>query len=234
MAMSRHALFGTAVMAALGVPYVFSDNEPSAPTQESRAVESATPHEQQAMPPAGNPEAITQDFPALHDRQLPLEGPAVVDLSEVLRFDIAPMWLVQRWPRVMNARHEAGPLQAYRVPLVTGASAGDLAGSLTYYFDAQQKLQRIEFYGSTGDASRLVQFLGQQFGVQQRNSTDPGQLLFDARRDGRAVSQLIVRNMPVMDASLPQNRFRVEMFLERPSEHRMFSDATHRFESYRW
>src|SRR5687767_3347320 len=120
--LGRNTLFGTAVMAALGVPFALSDKEEPSPA-EAKLNPSDT-------------SAVTQDatgrlLPSRTDRS-PLEGPAVADLAEVLRFDITPAWLTQRWPRVMNARHAAGSLQAYRVPLVTGAKPTDLAGSLTY------------------------------------------------------------------------------------------------------
>jgi hypothetical protein len=65
-------------------------------------------------------------------------------------------------------------------------------------------------------------------------SGDPGQTVYAVHRDGHAVSQLLVQNSPVIDASQPQARFRVDLVLDKPSGHKMFSDATHRFENHRW
>ena len=63
-------------------------------------------------------------------------------LAEVLRFDVTVAWVMQRWPRVSTGLPYL-QLQGYRVPLVTGTTVADLAGSLTYYFNAQQQVQRI-------------------------------------------------------------------------------------------
>jgi hypothetical protein len=222
----KHALFGTAVLAALGVPYVLSD---------MKLADSSSAGKPNVGAAAEPLEKAAGSFPALKNDAVPVEGPAVVDLGEVLRFDLTPSWVMGRWPRVMNARHEAGSLHAYRVPLVTGHKEGDLAGSLTYYFDEQQKVQRIQFQGNTGDTRPLVEFLAKQHGFARRTLGDPSQFVYDVRRDGKAVSELTIRNAPVIDASQPQSRFRVELVLERPAEHRMFSDATqHRFDSRRW
>jgi hypothetical protein len=227
--LGRNALFGTAVMAALGVPFALSDKDSAEPAAGAAAGNGS--------PASGLASAVdgASDFAALRQDTTPLEGPAVSDLAEVLRFDITPAWLIERWPRVMNARHAAGDLQAYRVPLVTGPKPGDMAGALTYYFDEEQKLAKIQFQGTTGDANPLANFLIRQYGFERRMAGDPSQMLYDVRRDGRAVGQLVVRNSPLIDASLPQNRFRVELLLQRPSEHRIFSDAAvHRFDSHRW
>jgi hypothetical protein len=224
--LGKNALFGTAVMAALGVPFALSDKE------ETSASRPATPDAAEASSAtAGAPASL----PGWRSDGTPLEGPAVANLEEVLRFDVTPAWLIQRWPRVMNARHAGGSLQAYRVPLVTGAKESDLAGSLTYYFNESQTLQRIQFQGNTGDAGPLANFLVQQHNFQRRTSGDPSQMIYDVRRDGKAVSQLIVRSAPLIDAAAPQSRYHVELTLERPSDHKIFSDATgHRFDSHRW
>jgi hypothetical protein len=231
--MGRNALFGTAVMAALGVPFALSDkqDESSTPAAARDAAAAARSGSRETSESG----ILTSSTTARSAEAAPLEGPAVANLAEILRFDITPAWLTQRWPRVMNARHASSALQAYRVPLVTGGKASDLAGSLTYYFDEQQKLQRIQFQGQTGDADPLADFLARQYGFERRMSGDPGQIVYSVRRDGKAVSQLTIQTSPLIDASAPQSRFRVELVLQRPSEHRMFSNAAgHRFDSHRW
>ncbi len=60
----------------------------------------------------------------------------------MLRFDVTVEWVMQRWPRVSTGLPYL-QLQGYRVPLVTGTKVADLAGSLTYYFNARQQVQRI-------------------------------------------------------------------------------------------
>jgi hypothetical protein len=225
MALGRHALFGTAVAAAFGLPYAFSDKDESARPAAAAPDTAAT----------AAVEETTKQFPALQDTSRPLEGPAVADLGEVLHFEVTPAWLTSRWPRVMNTRHQAGALQAYRVPLVTGPKETDLAGSLTYYFDADQRLERIEFSGRTGDARVLVEFLSQRHNFVRRRSADPGTIEYEVRRDGKPISELVLRSAPVLDASLPQSWFHVQLALSRTSEHRMFSEApAFRFDSRHW
>jgi hypothetical protein len=111
------------------------------------------------------------------------------------------------------------------VPLVTGRKDADLAGSLTYFFNEEQQVQRIHFQGHTGDARPLVGFLTQRYGFARRTSGDAGQFEYEVRRNGRAVSELLIRNAPVIDASQPQSRFRVDFRVERPAENRFFSSA---------
>ncbi len=229
--LGRNTLFGTAVMAAFGLPYAMSDRPESATSSGGTAIAEAL-----TKAPAETVQKLARDYPALRpDAAAPWEGPAVVDLAEVVRFDVSPSWVIQRWPRVMNNRHGSENLQAYRVPLVTGPKAADLAGSLTYYFDESPTLQGIQFVGTTGDTAPLEKFLTQQHGLKRQKSSDPGQVVYEQQRDGKAVSQLLVKNFPVIDASLPQTRYRVEFVLQRPSDHKTLSEATgHRFDGHRW
>ena len=77
----------------------------------------------------------------------------VQDPSSVFHFQITPEWIVAHWPAVSTGLAQL-QLEGYRVPLVTGTARHDLAGSLTYYFNAEQKLQQITFVGTTGDPDR--------------------------------------------------------------------------------
>ena len=100
-------------------------------------------------------------------------------LAEVLRFDVTVDWVMQRWPRVSTGLPYL-QLQGYRVPLVTGTGVADLAGSLTYYFNAQQQVQRITFRGTTGDPSALVALLAGRYHFARRLTNDPGVVLYEA------------------------------------------------------
>ena len=55
-------------------------------------------------------------------------------LSEVLRFDIPPAWVMQNFPTVNTGVGDM-QLDGLRVPLITGTRPDDLVGTLTYYFD---------------------------------------------------------------------------------------------------
>ena len=64
----------------------------------------------------------------------------------VFDFQITPESIVAHWPAVSTGLAQL-QLEGYRVPLVTGTAKHNLAGSLTWYFNAQQKLQQITFVG---------------------------------------------------------------------------------------
>jgi hypothetical protein len=144
-----------------------------------------------------------------------MEGQPVGDLAEVLRFDVTPGWVMQRWPRVSTGLAHL-QFQGYRVPLVTGTGESDLAGALTYYFNSQQKVQLITFHGTTGNARRLVEFLTSHYGFARRLTNNPGLFLFEAAgRDGRK-SVLRIVSSAVVKSSDSHGRFSVDMVLERP------------------
>ena len=110
-------------------------------------------------------------------------------------------------------------LQGYRVPLVTGTAETDLAGSLTYYFNAQQKLQQIVFRGFTGDARNLVGLLVGRYHLTRRLTNDPALAVFEAvRADGGEMSTLQIHAVPIVKASEPRQRLDVSLVLQRPEE----------------
>lgn len=88
-------------------------------------------------------------------------GP-LVDFREFFRFDATPNWVVQRYPRVSTVS-SSRDLDGYRAPLVTGTSLNDLSGTITYYFDRYQRVQRIQFQGFTGDPQPLVYLMTQYY-----------------------------------------------------------------------
>ncbi len=146
---------------------------------------------------------------------LPLEGAEVGQLWEVLRFDLTPGFVTQRWPRVTVSSHELN-LQGFRVPLVTGTDPDDLAGALTYYFNYERRLQRITFAGTTGDYRRLLHLLTAHYGFVSRPTNTPNVILFEVPSSGTAASYLWVRPVDVLRADQPLNRFQVTLVLERP------------------
>lgn len=143
----------------------------------------------------------------------PLPTPS---LAEVLRFDATVEWVMQRWPRVSTGLPYL-QLQGYRVPLVTGTRITDLAGSLTYYFNAQQKVERITFRGTTGDPRMLVGLLSSRYQFARRLTNDPGVVLYevvDSSNQSRGSAK--IRSASVVKANQPYTRFEVDLVLERP------------------
>ncbi|MEZ6110105.1 MAG: DUF6690 family protein [Pirellulaceae bacterium] len=136
-----------------------------------------------------------------------------VDVREVLRVDITPEWIVQRWPRVTNFPAEKG-WTGFRVPLVTGTRIGDIAGSLTYYFDSRGQVQRLSLVGGTGDATALIGLATGTFGL--RNEGGPGSGLYVARWNQQPTSVLQLRQAAVIHADSPQSRYEIVMEINRP------------------
>ncbi len=142
--------------------------------------------------------------------------PRTYRLEEVLRFDMPPAEVLSRWPRVVT-RLASLDLQGLRVPLVSGKGPEDVAGSLTYYFDNQQKLQRLALRGHTGDTRRLVNLVVKRFGFQRHPSTDPHLHLFQVRWNGEPRGQLWIQAADIVDAADPLARFEVKLTVDRPS-----------------
>jgi len=145
----------------------------------------------------------------------PIEGYGQYDLAELLRFDGSPAWVMQRWPRVTVGLAEPG-LQGYRIPLVTGTAEDDLAGSLTYYFDQEQRVKLIHFRGTTGNPQKLIALVTQRFRLVRQPAGDPSLLLYQVKWNGKPTSELRVRTARVLRAAQPFTRFQVELALNRP------------------
>ena len=142
-----------------------------------------------------------------------VEGPRVTDMAEVIRFDVSPAWVTQRWGRVTTVSTEPG-LQGLRVTLVTGTQVDDLAGSLTYEFDSYHRVQRIKFEGTTGDPQRLVDHASRCCGLKAEPTRAAA--LFAKRSGGRVQSALRIEHAPLMRAEAPHVRLRVTMELSNP------------------
>lgn len=160
--------------------------------------------------------------------QGPATPPKNVPLADALRFDMTLRDLTARWPRVSTSLADL-QLQGYRVPLVTGTSQTDLAGSLTYYFNPRQQVQRITFQGTTGDGTELVRLLTVQYGFRRRLTNDPSIFVYEVPAPrGEAQSVLFLKVAPVLAANRPRQRFDVSLVMERPGEESVVSRPTER------
>lgn len=138
-------------------------------------------------------------------------------LEEVLRFDVTTSWVLSKWPRV-SANLAELDVQGYRVPLVTGTTDADVAGSLTYYFNAKQRVERITFFGTTGDTRRLVAFLESQYGFKREQTPEPNLFVYTVKSWswGKATSELRMRPASVVRSDVPKSRFEVALLIDRP------------------
>jgi hypothetical protein len=141
----------------------------------------------------------------------------VHDAGSVFNFEITPEWILARWPSVSTGLAQL-QLEGYRVPLVTGTSQQDLAGALTYYFDAKQRLQRINFAGVSGDPRPLIDLLSNRFHMTRRLANDPGLVVYEAAPVGQGpMSGLQVRVAP-LEPGEKYRRYEIEVSLERMEE----------------
>jgi len=140
-----------------------------------------------------------------------------VDLEQAFRWEITPAWILGNWPRV-TTHLAALDSQGYRVTLITGTGQTDLAGAVTYYFDPQQRLQKMVFHGTTGDAKRLVQFLISRHHFERRLTDDPSVYLYKVEQDGQALSELKIKTAPIVRTTSAYSRFEVSLTMNRPAE----------------
>ncbi len=114
-----------------------------------------------------------------------------VDMSEAFRWETTPTIGVAAL--AAGCRRIAGEdLHGMRVALISGLRMDDVAGSLTYYFNASQKCARITFTGTTGDPSRIVQLLASRYDFRPVGSEDPGVVRYEIRWNGEAHSWIVV------------------------------------------
>lgn len=104
-------------------------------------------------------------------------GPPGITLGGVLRFDATPNWVRQSWARVTTELTDTN-LHGMRVPFCSGYEPHDFTGSLTYYFNRQNQVERITLYGFMGDPEPLAALLEQRFGFKRYASVGPGLYMY--------------------------------------------------------
>jgi len=207
----KHAVLLAGLAAAGGVPYLTSNG--GLPGFTSNNAEKPGIHDLDAPAPEGaGPHAASQPGSAGMTRAARTGGQ---DLAEVINFDVTPEWVMSRWPRVSAGLSDLH-LHGYRVPLVSGTAANDLAGSLTYYFDQQQHVERITFHGSTGDPRKLVTLLTSRYSFLRQATSEPSQVLYQVRWNGKPKSELRLRPARIVRADSVYSRFEVEFTIARP------------------
>lgn len=143
---------------------------------------------------------------------VPMENLPVWDFNEIFNFDITPEWVRRRWKRVSTTSSDV-QFSGMRIPLVTGTNSWDLQGSLTYYFDKNQRLQRITFRGWTGDAQKLVQVLTGKFQLKPQPTTLAGFFLHQSRRI--PISGMMMKYPQILDSSVPHQQLGIIMEINR-------------------
>jgi len=149
---------------------------------------------------------------------LPVEPVRYHSLQEVLRFQVSKEWVYQNFDRKSTGLSDP-QLFGIRVPLVTGTARTDLAGSLTYLFDAQGQVQHISFRGRTADTTPLVQFLTQTYKFE-RMQAPAGDQLYQVRDGSRVYSELRTKPESVLMETSPLGSFGVVLELGRPGSNK--------------
>jgi hypothetical protein len=144
----------------------------------------------------------------------PLVGGPVRDLRDIIRFDVTPGWVAQNFGRVSTVLADV-QLDGLRVPIVTGTTGSDMAGTITYYFDHQQQLRRINLQGLTGDPSGIANLMQQFYHLKPEASL--GGHLYTTRWNNRITSLLHVAPAPIMYATAEHSRYTVFLELNQPS-----------------
>ncbi len=145
---------------------------------------------------------------------IPMNGGPIYDIREILRFDITPGWVIHRFSRVSTILAERN-FDALRTPIVTGTQPQDLAGTLTYFFDAEQRLRRIHLQAMTGDPNPLVATMIQFYHLRPEPSL--GGHLYTTRWNNQVSSLMHIAPAPVLDATKPNSRFVVFLEINQPA-----------------
>ncbi len=143
-----------------------------------------------------------------------LVGGKIQDDREVLRFDITPEWVTNRFSRVGTVLADMN-LDGLRVPFVTGTTAQDVAGTLTYYFDHSRQLQRVTVHGFTGDPTRVIDAMTRHYGLAHEPSLEAG--VFTRRWNGNPVHFMRLSRAPVMYSDAVHQKYTVFLELNQPS-----------------
>jgi hypothetical protein len=203
--------FVPAVAASVGIPYLASNvggkgesgpanAQPGGDSSGGLAADLAT------LTEGGDSSGLVPLDP--HD--LPVQG-----FGEILRWEVTPRWVLERWPRVSTHLRE-GEWNGYRVAVFTGTSEFDAAGALTYYFNAAGELRRITFAGMTGDPRVLVSHVERFHGLEQRVVDDPAVTLYESRRLGSVLGELRVKPTGVIRSEAWNVRYQVNLRLDNP------------------
>lgn len=237
----KPALGALLLAGAAGGPYVLYETEAGQAARQTASSFMGSEPSAPAAPGGYTPKATTQDLwnfnlgtPTVEQLQAlepapALTGTEISDLREVLRFDITPVWVPQHFSRVSTVLADMS-LDGLRVPLVTGTEVGDLAGTLTYYFDRYQRLQRLKIHALTGDPAQVVQTLQQFYQLHQEPALGGG--LYLIKWNGAPTSVLHVAPAPIIYATAEHSRYTVFLELNQPNiPYGLSAEAQHLIDS---
>jgi hypothetical protein len=158
-----------------------------------------------------------------------LNGTQFTSIDQVLRFDVSKEWVYQNWDRKSTGATDVG-LLGVRVPLTMAPQMYALAGSLTYFFNAQGQVEHISFRGRTGDTAQLVQLLTTRYQFQ-RVASPVGEQIYQVPDDGQVQSELRTHPEAVQWLNSANQSVAVELELARPGSTRVLPPRPTGFEA---
>jgi hypothetical protein len=218
---SRPLIIAGLLGASIGVPYFTSRASlrgPEGATSTSppaASITGITPAQGSSTAAALQAPALSS-LPAVTTLAPPLAGARSPSAEQALRFDVTKDWVYRNWDRKTTAPTDLG-LFSVRVPFVSGTQSASLAGSLTYYFNLNDKVEHISFHGRTGDPARLIQFLSKSYGLEAA-AAPPGEYLYQVADRRGVQSELRTREESVSSAA--RRSYSVELELARPGSKR--------------
>jgi hypothetical protein len=222
---AKPLIVATLIGATVGVPYLASHSPigqkgaaPGAPVSAgAAAVQGAAGANWQTSTPAIGSVPVRAGAPAANFSTIP--SAKFTSANQVIRFDVTKEWVYQNWDRKSTGPTDVG-LFSVRVPLAMAPRMSALAGSLTYYFNAQGQVEHISFRGRTGDTTDLVRLVTTYYGLQ-RVEAPTGEQVYQSRYDGQVQSELRTRPDPILNSNLPFQSIAVELQLARPGSERV-------------
>ncbi|MEM8865739.1 MAG: DUF6690 family protein, partial [Planctomycetota bacterium] len=106
-----------------------------------------------------------------------------------------------------------------RVPVVTGTSMTDLAGSISYYFNPDGQVDKLRFHGRTADTTAIMAIAQSHFGMQPQRPV-AGEQLMRTFASGKVLCELRTRPEPVLWSTSPHDSFLVDLEVNRPGSGR--------------
>ena len=227
----RPLMLATLLGASIGVPYVVSQTSQSpSPQSQPGSVPATAPKPSWSSwsPFSFGSGSANSPLQPTYENLAPIQATRYHSIQEVLRFDVTKEWVYQNWARKSTGLGDP-QLFGIRVALVTGTRMTDLAGSLTYQFDAQGQVQHISFRGRTADTTPLIQFLTSTYKFQ-RMEAPAGEQLYQVRSGKSVYSELRTRPESVLLETSPHGSFGVVLELGRPGSNRVLTPPTPRLE----
>ncbi len=145
-------------------------------------------------------------------RRFHAEGGQISSFNRIFQCGAPRSWVQRTYDdasRTMDQQREG-----LRVTLVTGDKLEDLAGSLTYWFDRQGRVERITFQGVTGNPAKLVSFAHRSHKMVARGCERDAIFVRDGKNG--PLHLLHISRLPFVNVQTQYGRYEVTLELNQP------------------